>query len=151
MKALKNLIFILTLSLFSSYFVQAQTGTRRIASTKNILANTVWKVDGVPFETKEREEYFLQPIEGEVQFSWGHSISFSDNTFSSSYSAPCGNDCFTSVYGEYQFVDAYVLIVKIINIDRGPFCSKKSESLNQNYGRYRLEKAEAGWKIIKEK
>lgn len=142
-----SVVFFAALMLVNA---NAQNGTRRLAATNNILENTTWKVDGVPFETKEREEYSLQAIVEESQFNWGHSISFAEKTFTSSYSAPCGNDCFTNVYGEYQFVDAYLISIKIIKIDRGPFCSQKSESLNQNYGKYKLEKAGNGWQIIKE-
>lgn len=126
-----------------------QTGTRKIASTKNQLENTSWKVDAIPFENTERESYTLTETDEDLDWHWGNFIKFEENTFSSWYSAPCGNDCFTSVYGEYSFVDAHVIEIKVIKIERYGFCSEKSEEINKNYGQYKLEKTELGWTLNK--
>lgn len=126
----------------------AQTGKRNVAKLQNVLADTHWKIDGIPFETKERETYHLTPLSDE-QFQWGNFIHFEQNTFSSHYSAPCGMDCFTSVTGEYFFVNALTIMVKVISINRNGFCEKESEEVSSNYGNYLLSKNETGWTLTK--
>lgn len=143
----KILLFLLALGINFSF---AQTGCRDATKRENVLLNTRWKVDGVPFETADRETYRLDSIAGDnYDWHWGHFISFNENTFTSSYSAPCGNDCFTSVSGEYFFVAAMTIKVKVMTIDRHGFCSEKSETLNKDYGNYLVTKIETGWTLTK--
>lgn len=131
-------------------FSFAQTGCRDASKRENILLNTRWKVDGVPFETIDREKYSLSAIaDDSYNFRWGHFISFNENTFTSSYSAPCGNDCFTSVSGGYWFVADLTIKVKVMAIQRNGFCSKDSEELNKDFGNYLLCKTETGWMLKK--
>ena len=129
----------------------AQTEVRYASKTENILANTNWKVDDVPFENKEQKIYTLSAISETDSYDahWGHFISFTEKTFTSSYSAPCGNDCFTSVSGEYLFVAIMTIKIKVSSIQRNGFCSEKSETLNKDYGNYELTKIETGWKLTK--
>ena len=138
--------FVLTVG---NYLV-AQTTVRNASKTENVLANTRWKVDGIPFETTDKETYRLDSISGDNwEWNWGHFIYFNENTFTSTYSAPCGNDCFTSVSGEYWFVSRMTIKVKVIAIERNGFCSEKSETLNKNYGNYLLTKIETGYTLTK--
>lgn len=117
---------------------------------QNLLSGTSWKVDGVPFESRSREKYTFTEYE-ELEFgNWGHTITFDTKTFSSHYSAPCGNDCFTSVYGDYYFVEQYKIKVKVTKIHRSGFCDKNSEDLNQDMGNYILKKIENGWELTRE-
>lgn len=142
--------FLLLLATTGINFSFAQTEVRYASRTENVLENTQWKVDGIPFENSDTETYRLDSIAGDNwEWHWGHFISFNENTFTSSYSAPCGNDCFTSVSGEYWFVARMTIKVKVLAIDRGGFCSEKSETLNKNYGNYLLTKIEAGWTLTK--
>jgi len=129
----------------------AQTQVRYATITENVLANTNWKVDRVPFENNEQKNYTLstKSVDDNFDAHWGHFISFTEKTFTSSYSAPCGNDCFTSVSGEYSFVARMTIKVKVISIVRIGFCSEKSETLNKDYGNYELTKIETGWKLTK--
>jgi len=130
----------------------SQTGTREVGKMKNVLAGTSWRVDQSPFENEDTKVYNLSLLnenETEFYYHWGYSISFDEATFSSNYSAPCGNDCFTSVSGEYKFVDYLTISVKVLSIERRMFCNKESEKPNKNYGNYQLEKKENGWIIKK--
>jgi len=143
----QSFVFLVLIGINFSF---AQTSLGYITQNENALVNTTWKVDGIPFETKEREAYSLSVIpEDQYDAHWGHFISFNENTFSSSYSAPCGNDCFTSVSGEYWFVADMTIKVKVMTIQRNGFCSSKSETLNKDYGNYLLTKVESGWMITK--
>jgi hypothetical protein len=119
----------------------------------NYLMGTTWKTNGVPFENRDQESYSLT-AKGDgnsIMDQWGHSIYFDTLTFSSSYSAPCGNDCFTSVHGTYLFTAENRIRVKIKSIDRHGFCDKKSEVINQDYGFYDLVKVESGYQLKKVK
>lgn len=140
------------------FFLLVLTGIRSVSGqpakgsdkSENVLAGTTWKVDGVPFETKDRELYLLSTIpENGYESHWGHFITFDETTFSSSYSAPCGNDCFTSVFGSYYFVTATKIHITVKSINRHGFCEKESEELNRNYGYYGLEKTAGGWNLTR--
>lgn len=117
----------------------------------NYLVGTSWKVNGVPFENKDTESYSLSEY-GEpdnIMDQWGHFIYFDTLTFSSHYSAPCGNDCFTSVRGTYWYSGVNRIQVKVTSIDRSGFCSEKSETINQDYGSYDLIKSDFGYDLKK--
>src|SRR5688572_22616541 len=117
---------------------------------ENILIGTSWKTNGVPFESKDEKQYTLSTFdENDFDGHWGHFITFDETTFSSSYSAPCGNDCFTNVSGEYYFESAFQIHIKVNEINRHGFCEKKSETLNKDYGSYTLERTETGWTLTK--
>ncbi len=119
----------------------------------NYLMGTSWKTNGVPFENKDEESYSLtaKGDGNDIMDQWGHSIYFDTLTFSSSYSAPCGNDCFTSVKGTYFFTAENRIRDKVKSIDRHGFCQKKSEEINQDYGFYDLVKVESGYQLKKVK
>lgn len=139
---------LIVLQIFSGCLIAQNRRSETVH--ENFLAGTTWKVDGVPFETKSREKYLLSKYDNLEFGNWGHTISFEKSTFNSSYSAPCGNDCFTSVMGEYRFTDKNTISVKVKQIDRHGFCEKRSEILNQDMGTFLLSKKENGWELIKE-
>lgn len=103
----------------------------------NKLADTEWKVNTSPFEYEAKADYVLTKKSDEV-FDWGYSISFTESTFHSSYSAPCGNDCFTSVSGSYTYVQANTIEVTVERINRSGFCSEKSEENLKRTSRYEV-------------
>ncbi|MBK7130224.1 MAG: hypothetical protein IPM74_16340 [Crocinitomicaceae bacterium] len=112
----------------------------------DFLDATFWDVSSSPFEDASVEVYELKEIE-DVEFDWGYSINFQANEFSSNYSAPCGMDCFTSVYGNYEFVKDSVIHVTVTNINRSGFCDKKSQVLNRDAGKFKLSKTETGYRM----
>ena len=141
---------------FAHFFVLQFFSGNLIAQTKraetvqqNLLDGTSWHVDGVPFQDKSREKYTLSEYDVLEFGNWGHTITFEEKTFSSHYSAPCGNDCFTSVYGEYYFAEQYKIRVKVTQIHRRGFCDQKSEELNQDMGYYLLKKIDNGWELTR--
>lgn len=113
---------------------------------QNFLNGTTWDVSDSPFENADIDVYHLSEIK-DLDFDWGYSISFNENEFSSNYSAPCGNDCFTSVYGNYEFVKDSVIHITVTNINRSGFCEKKSQTLNRDAGKFTLSKMENGYKL----
>lgn len=153
MKILSGLVGLVFLAGFFS--CAAAQDARRLGEIKftNYLAGTSWKTNGIPFETKDQELISLTEFSDPLGMmdQWGHSIYFDTLTFSSSYSAPCGNDCFTSVTGTYFFSAENRIKVKVKSINRNGFCEKKSELINQDYGYYDLVKVEKGYQIKKVK
>lgn len=108
-------------------------------SGKDILANTSWKCNGSAFEDSERESYTLtKNNDDDTNFQYGYSISFGDGTFSTSYSAPCGNDCFPSTYGTYKFINDFTIEIYVDSISRSGYCQLESEEPKRSYGLYKL-------------
>ena len=72
------------------------------------LQNNSWKLDGQCLETENEDGFILNPYlesnADEIASKWGYYISFTENTFQTSYRARCGVDCFTSVSGTYLWV-----------------------------------------------
>lgn len=71
------------------------------------------------------------------QFLYGNSIIFNDNnTFSCSYSAPCGNDCFPSSTGTFKMIDDKHIQLFVIEYDQQGDCESKHIELNKDLGIY---------------
>lgn len=113
------------------------------------LTDTRWKSSPHCFISEDDETYNLYPVADSMGFDWGNFISFTAKTFSTDYSAPCGNDCFTSVSGTYKFVGVNRIEVYVKNISRSGFCSIESEEPKKSYGIYLIEKTPTGLLISK--
>jgi hypothetical protein len=147
---IQSQFFLLFFLLTGNALMALSQRGKQVNIPENLLVGTTWKVNGTPFETKEKEQYTFSEINTEdFDGHWGHFISFDTTTFSSSYSAPCGNDCFTNVNGEYYFETSFKIHISVKEINRHGFCSKKSESLNRDYGYYTLERTATGWTLLK--
>ncbi len=100
-----------------------------IQSQESILG--LWKIDYLVNllynQLEDHEEYNLfsvnQPDENGHMFDWGNWIKFNeDETFNSYYTAPCGNDCFPSVYGRFKLLDGDRVLLHVDSIIVGGFC-----------------------------
>jgi hypothetical protein len=139
-------VFILVFSMSS--FAQNEGKGR---PEHSILSNTHWKVSGGCFEDAATKSYDLYSYNKDsAQFNWGHFISFTQNTFSTNYSAPCGNDCFTSVTGTYEVFGRNRVKIFVENISRSGFCSQKSETPNESFGFYTIIETPTGLRLEKE-
>ena len=123
----------LSILLFSALFgfyqsAQVDPATEPSTSMKypNPFKGKEYRSGGVPFETADRESYTFTPLEKPEGMMWGNFINFDHHTFSTHYSAPCGNDCFTSVSGEYRIVGDGLMEVKVMGISRSGFCREES-------------------------
>lgn len=100
--------------------------------------NKTWK-SGTPIFETIQSSYEFSLVEKDADFmdQWGYSIVFEDDgTFYTSYSAPCGNDCFTRVSGTYKIIHEKYIEVYVSTIKRSGFCSKKDEAPNKVMGTY---------------
>lgn len=114
------------------------------------LTGIHWKVNCSPFENPSNSSIQLTaPDEKDGRFAWGYHMNFQDGNFSSSYSAPCGNDCFTSVSGTYMLMRDNLIAIKVDKIQRNGFCSKESEEVNESRGIYQIQTTENGFILEK--
>lgn len=106
---------------------------------ENKLLGTLWKSNGVPFEDSERDSYTFTRQADDNQFNWGNFIRFDkENQFSSYYSAPCGNDCFTSVTGRYHYLNDTTISITVNSISYSGFCQKESKDGFQFTAKYEM-------------
>ena len=98
------------------------------------LQNNSWKLDGKCLETENEDGFILSAYSEstvDIASRWGYFISFTENSFQTSYRARCGVDCFTSVSGTYQWLAPNKLELFVSNISRRKYCNKASESPNK--------------------
>lgn len=119
-------------------------------SYKILLAGKEFKSNGSCFEDEDRENYEIYDYDRTLNgFDWGYFISFTDTAFTTSYSAPCGNDCFTSISGSYKYVGLNKIEVYVSYIRRNGFCQLESEEPKKVIGIYSIEQTPTGLKFVK--
>ncbi len=106
---------------------QSRSSAPPAESYDNHLVNTNWRVDRVPFGEQEQQIYSMTPVSDE-QFQWGHFISFTEDSFESSYRALCGNDCFTRVIGTYRYVGEYQINITVEEVSYSGFCDNRERT-----------------------
>ena len=140
---MKQPAILFCLYLISSSFVTEQ---EQYPSHPIKLANTTWKVNGSCLESEDQSGFSMTTyIETkDISSRWGHFISFTENTFSTHYSAPCGNDCFTSVIGTYELLGADRIKFFVENISRGRYCKGESETPKKSFGIFKINLTDGG-------
>ncbi len=132
--------FVLLIVLYltvSSYIEPNKLHEERIE-----LQNSSWKLDGKCLETENEDGFILSAYSestGDIASRWGYFISFSENTFQTSYRAPCGVDCFTSVSGTYLWVGSNKIEFFVTKISRSEYCLDTSENPRKSFGTYELK------------
>mgnify|MGYP001577415873 FL=1 len=132
--------FVLLIVLYltvSSYIEPNKLHEERIE-----LQNSSWKLDGKCLETENEDGFILSAYSestGDIASRWGYLISFSENTFQTSYRAPCGVDCFTSVSGTYLWVGSNKIEFFVTKISRSEYCLDTSENPRKSFGTYELK------------
>jgi len=145
---MKQLTILLILFFISSSFI---TEKEQHLGHPIKLANTTWKVNGKCLETDNQASFSVVPkvVTEDISSRWGHFISFTEKTFSTSYSAPCGNDCFTSVSGTYELKGGDEILFYVEKITRGGFCSQESETPKKSFGTYKITETKNGLSFVK--
>ncbi len=94
----------------------------------NYLVGTRWAVFHLFCLSDDVESYNLKRVTPERGFSYGNWLSFVDSTnFMSGYSAPCGNDCFTTVYGKYKLIEDEKIVVSVDSVTYDGDCAAPTE------------------------
>ena len=136
---MKYIVLLIVFHLISASYID----TNMYFKERIELQNSSWKLDGICLESEKEEGFILNPYSepnsGDMASRWGHYISFTENTFQTSYRAPCGVDCFTSVSGTYFWVGRNKIEFFVSKISRGKYCSQTSETPNKSFGIYELK------------
>ena len=62
-----------------------------------------WKINNILGADINKEDFYILTKPEDPKWSYGDHLQLStDGNFKSWYSAPCGNDCFTTSYGTYK-------------------------------------------------
>ncbi|MGC4041505.1 MAG: hypothetical protein QM710_12165 [Flavobacterium sp.] len=92
-------------------------------------------------------EYVLSKPEEER--TYGNSANFSGETFSSGYSAPCGNDCFPSSVGKLKMIDESHVSLQLDTIYIHGDCQTKHVKIDKSPVVYYIFKDEDAIRLIK--
>ncbi len=88
--------------------------------------NCIWQINNVfGYNGESLEEYQLSKVEKQderLNFVYGNLISFIRNSFSSYYTAPCGNDCFPSSYGSYKLINNNLIEITQLVFEQSGDC-----------------------------
>jgi hypothetical protein len=114
-----------------------------------------WKIDRLILN-ETQNEYKLTSVnenpEGRFSYDYGNHLRFKeDGTFQSWYTAPCGNDCFTTSSGIYNWVDDTHIELTLDTITYSWFCSTKESQLDFPFrvGTFYIHSDSAGCRLIK--
>jgi len=147
---MKRLILLLILLCISVFHLTAQTGIRKIANRHNFLAQTKWKVNQSPFEYEKIKAYKLTCFDlNNYHDRWGYFIHFDDSAFNSNYSAECRYDCFTTVKGNYWFIEPFTIRIRVLSIHKTGICGNSETLLDEQYTNYLLKKNKGEWLLNK--
>ncbi|WP_316797273.1 hypothetical protein [Pedobacter agri] len=124
------LVLILTASSFGCQNKAGKLGHSapvRNSHFKNTLVNKKFVTEKLIGLTNDKSDYNLKDyglIDTTMAAEWsGNTIKFVDSLhFVSAYQAWCGNDCFTSVFGRYEFVDSLKVRFYTDSITRSGEC-----------------------------
>ena len=137
---------LLLLFVVNANFAQQQMNYEGFVNSVHNSEITVlqgfWKINEL-IEDESTKEYNLFPQNSE-KFNYGNNIIFKeDQTFVSSYSAPCGNDCFTTTTGKYKIIDNNYICFFLDEITRQGECFGVTKP-NKDFGLYYFYETENG-------
>lgn len=93
----------------------------------NTLVNKKFQTERLIGLTTDTSDYWLTDAKEAGKWA-GNTIKFTDTVhFVSAYEAWCGNDCFTSVYGRYYFIDSLKVRFHTDSITRRGECEAPTE------------------------
>lgn len=103
--------------------------------------NYTWSISSPAFFHKDQKTYKLQTQKTDKRPAFGHFVTFKkDGTFSGYYTAPCGNDCFTSIDGHYKINDFSNLEIFVKNAEQKGYCNNPIHFSNKKRGTFKLTK-----------
>jgi len=145
-------IFLLLLFVLSNCYSQSQSnydGFENVVHNSEITAlQGKWRINHLIINS-EIKEYGLSPQNPDIFKNYGNNVSLNTNlTFVSDYSAPCGNDCFTTTKGKYKIIDENYICFYLEEITRRGDCSENSQP-NKDLGLFYYYKNNNNFNLIK--
>ncbi|BDS11028.1 hypothetical protein [Aureispira anguillae] len=149
---MKSLFFLIltTTSLLVSCHSPQPTATKTVStaeSTSNTkltaadfsLLNTRWRVNRPIFFEKDQSTYELKSVDQSQKHAFGHFVTFKeDGSFQGYYSAPCGNDCFTTIKGTYTLNNKTEINIFIESATQSGFCTNPVQFKNHKRGTFTI-------------
>ncbi len=107
---------------------------------EHFLEKNTWRIDKILGLDKKLKLYTLKPHKQE-KFA-GNLVSFGDGKFFSHYVAPCGNDYFTDLSGNYRFVDENTIEITVKEISYSGEWDKPTEYRKEKFIAFKITKKE---------
>ena len=138
-------IFLIILTTCSLSFGYSQKENDFL--TKAVLVDQSLRIDKLLGLDLTQETYTVSFVVDTPRYSYGNRLSLNDSIFYSFYTAPCGNDYFTQVYGAYRILSGNILEINIEVIDyHGEWNPPKPmEHPEENWQRFKVSKSEDGY------
>ena len=135
--------------LFFTYCIlsfAAYSQTETLFSAESFLLNQPLKIDQLIGTTDTIASYTLRVAVDTPRYDYGNRLEFKDTLFYSFYTAPCGNDYFTSVYGLFRIIDNRILEINPIEISyHGEWDPPKPKEFpEKNWQRFQVIKTKEG-------
>jgi hypothetical protein len=94
-----------------------------------------------------QQNYSISYVVDSPRYAYGNRLSFNDSLFYTFYTAPCGNDYFTQVYGPYRIISGNILEINIREIQyHGEWSPPKpKEYPEENWQRFQVIKSDDGF------
>lgn len=138
---MKSILFFLLLGSFS-LFISPEI-------SENILQETEWQTGPLLGFDTNTTTFNLTPKPTGRSFG-NHVVFKTDGSFESYYAAPCGNDCFTRVYGAYHLdKDQQTLQLQIHQMTYEGDCARSSDHFHNRSLRFQLQQKEEGLSLVK--
>lgn len=135
------LLFVVNTS-FGQQQINYQGFVNSVHNSEITVLQGSWGINEL-ITDESTKEYNLFPQNPE-KFNYGNNITLkADQTFVSSYSAPCGNDCFTTTTGKYKIIDDNYICFFLDEITRHGECFGGTKP-NEDFGLYYFYKTENG-------
>ena len=111
------------------------------------LIGAKWRINNILGADINKEDFYILTPE----WSYGNHLQLStDGNFESWYSAPCGNDCFTSSYGTYKKISEEYISFHIQKVERWGWCSDVGKvEKNETNTYYVYKKSESEIYLLK--
>lgn len=110
----------------------------------------IWKINAL-LGVKDENEYQLTSIDSAKRYyTYGNKLQLdAKGTFTSNYSADCGNDCFTTSSGTYQRIDSTHLRFYLKHISIVGDCKHEENSFEKDLGIFYISQKDKYFKLIK--
>jgi hypothetical protein len=131
---MKKIIFIAILISFCIYCKgQSLAIDTTIINYKDSLQSNKWWTDEIVGLDPTKESYELKKQDIKFRRKGGNYLFFTDSVkFISGYSAMCGNDYFTSIDGNYQFIDKNKIMINVHTVSFSGEWKKPTEHREPN-------------------
>jgi hypothetical protein len=107
------------------------------------IKDTTWNIDYLLCLDDDIEHYTLTGINESKEYQLGNFVTFQNATdFVSFNIAPCGNDCFTTVFGKYRLVSKTEISFSIDSITYEGTCSQPTKYGIEEILRFDVVKAD---------